>query len=81
MFDADGHLQVANQEYEKLIGAPETELKQMPHGDLMARIKMRLQPPVSPELGRRLFLDSEGELEEEITDDSNPRCFTAPERP
>ena len=75
MFDAGGRLQVANRGYEKLIGAPETELKQMPPGDLMARIKTRLQPPVLPELGRQLFFDSVGELEEEITDAPNPRLF------
>ena len=75
MFDAGGRLQVANRGYEKLIGAPETELKQMPPGDLMARIKTRLRPPVLPELGRQLFFDSVGELEEEITDAPNPRLF------
>ena len=75
MFDAGGRLQVANRGYEKLIGAPETELKQMPPGDLMARIKTRLRPPVLPELGRQLFFDSVGELEEEITDAPDPRLF------
>ena len=75
MFDAGGRLQVANRGYEKLIGAPETELKQMPPGDLMARIKTRLRPPVLPELGRQLFFDSVGELEEEVTAAPNPRLF------
>ena len=73
MFDAGGRLQVANREYERLIGAPETELKQMPPTDLLARINARLRPPVLPELGRQLFLDSVGELEEEVTDnDASP---------
>ena len=70
MFDAGGRLQVANREYERLIGAPESELKEMPPSDLMARIKARLRPPVLPELGRQLFLDSVGELEEEVTDNN-----------
>ena len=73
MFDAGGRLQVANREYERLIGAPETELKQMPPTDLLARINARLRPAVLPELGRQLFLDSVGELEEEVTDnDASP---------
>ena len=83
MFDADGHLQVANQGYEKLLDATESELKQMSPSDLMARIEVRLRPPVLPESGRELFLDSTGDLEEEASesDDSNPRLFyrsTAP---
>ena len=77
MFDAGGRLQVANRGYEKLIGAPETELKQMPSSDLLARIKSRLRSPVQPELGRQLFFDSVGEVEEEVTDsdDSPARLF------
>ena len=77
MFDAGGRLQVANREYEKLIGAPESELKETPPTDLMARVNARLRPPVLPELGRRLFFDSVGELEEEVTgnDASPPRLF------
>ena len=75
MFDADGRLQVANREYESLIGAPETELKQMQQADFIARVETRLRPAILPELGRRLFLDIKGELEEEITDGSSPRLF------
>ena len=83
MFDAEGHLQVANQGYEQLLDAPESELKQMPPSDLRARIEARLQPPVLPELGRGLLLDRTGDLEAEITaaGDSTPRLFyrsTAP---
>ena len=73
MFDAGGRLQVANQEYEKLIGAPESALRDMPPADLLARINARLRPAVLPELGRQLFFDSVGELEEEVTgDDASP---------
>ena len=77
MFDAGGRLQVANRAYEKLIGAPENDLKEMPPADLMARINARLRPPVLPELARQLFFDSVGELEEEVTanDASPPRLF------
>lgn len=77
MFDAGGRLQVANRGFETLIGAAESELKQMPPSDLMARIKSRLRSPVQPELGRQLFFDSVGELEEEVTDsdDSPSRLF------
>ena len=83
MFDAGGCLQVANQGYEQLLNATESELKQMPPSDLMARLKARLRPPVLPEWGRGLFLDRTGDLEEETTaaGDSNPRLFyrsTAP---
>ena len=83
MFDAGGCLQVANQGYEQLLNATESELKQMPPSDLMARLKARLRPPVLPEWGRGLFLDRTGDLEEETTTagDSNPRLFyrsTAP---
>ena len=83
MFDADGRLQVANQGYEQLLDATESELKQMPPSDLMARIEARLRPPGLPELGRELFLDSTGDLEEEVAEagDSTPRLFyrsTAP---
>ncbi|MDE2809448.1 MAG: sigma 54-interacting transcriptional regulator [Gemmatimonadota bacterium] len=85
MFDADGRLQVANQGYEKLLEATESELKQMSPSDLMARIGERLRPPALPELGRELFLDSAGDLEEEVSEagDSTPRLFyrsTAPVR-
>ena len=77
MFDAGGRLQVANRAYEKLVGAPESELKEMPPTDLLARINARLRPPVLPELARQLFFDSVGELEEEVTDNdaSPPRLF------
>ena len=77
MFDAGGRLQVANRAYEKLIGAPENDLKEMPPADLMARINARLRPPVLPELARQLFFDSVGELEEEVTDNdaSSSRLF------
>ena len=77
MFDAGGRLQVANRAYEKLTGAPESELKEMPPTDLLARINARLRPPVLPELARQLFFDSVGELEEEVTgnDASPPRLF------
>ena len=77
MFDAGGRLQVANRAYEKLVGAPESELKEMPPTDLLARINARLRPPVLPELARQLFFDSVGELEEEVTgnDASPPRLF------
>ena len=83
MFDADGRLQVANQGYEKLLEATESELKQMSPSDLIERIGERLRPPVLPELGRELFLDRTGDLEEEVSEagDSNPRLFyrsTAP---
>lgn len=83
MFDADGRLQVANQGYEKLLDATESELKQMSPSDLMARIGERLRPPGLPESGRGLFSDRTGDLEEEViaADDSNPRLFyrsTAP---
>ena len=83
MFDADGRLQVANQGYEKLLDATESELKQMPPSDLRARIKARLRPPGLPELESELFLNSAGDLEEEIAaaGDSTPRLFyrsTAP---
>ena len=83
MFDAEGRLQVANQGYEQLLDAAESELKQMPPSDLMARIRVRLRPPGLPELGRGLLLDRTGDLEEEATEagDSNPRLFyrsTAP---
>ena len=83
MFDAEGCLQVANQGYEKLLDAAESELRQMSPSDLMARIGERLRPPVLPELGRELFLDRMGDLEEGVSEagDSNPRLFyrsTAP---
>lgn len=83
MFDAEGRLQVANQGYEKLLDAAESELQQMPPSDLRARIKARLRPPGLPELGRELFLNSAGDLEEEVAEagDSTPRLFyrsTAP---
>ena len=86
MFDAEGRLQVANQGYEKLLDAAESELQQMPPSDLRARIKARLRPPGPPglpELGRELFLNSAGDLEEEVAEagDSTPRLFyrsTAP---
>ena len=45
MFDADGRLQVANQGYEKLFDATESELKQMSPRDLIERSKERLRPP------------------------------------
>ncbi|MYC74082.1 MAG: response regulator [Gemmatimonadetes bacterium] len=83
MFDAEGRLQVANQGYEKLLDAAESELQQMPPSDLAARIKVRLRPPVGPELGRGLLLDRAGDLEEEVAaaGDAKPRLFyrsTAP---
>ena len=83
MFDADGRLQVANQGYEKLLDAAESELQQMPPSDLRERIEARLRPPGLPELGRELFLDRTGDLEEEVAaaGDSTPRLFyrsTAP---
>ena len=83
MFDADGRLQVANQGYEKLLDAAESELQQMSPSNLTARIKARLRPPVGPELGRGLLLDRAGDLEEEIAaaGDAKPRLFyrsTAP---
>lgn len=83
MFDAEGRLQVANQGYEKLLDAAESELQQMPPSDLRARIEARLRPPGLPELGRELFLDRTGDLEEEVAaaGDSTPRLFyrsTAP---
>ena len=83
MFDAEGRLQVANQGYEKLLDAAESELQQMPPSDLRARIEARLRPPGLPELGRELFLDNTGDLEEEVAEagDSTPRLFyrsTAP---
>ena len=83
MFDAEGRLQVANQGYEKLLDAAESELQQMPPSDLRARIEVRLRPPGLPELGRELFLDRTGDLEEEVAaaGDSTPRLFyrsTAP---
>ena len=83
MFDAGGRIQVANQGYEKLLDATESELKGMPPGDLRARIMARLRPPVLPESEGGLFLGSSGELEEEVTAAgvSKPRLFyrsTAP---
>jgi len=83
MFDAEGRLQVANQGYEKLLEATESELKQMSPSDLIERIGERLRPPALPELGRELFLDRTGDLEEEVSEagDSTPRLFyrsTAP---
>ena len=83
MFDAEGRLQVANQGYEKLLDATESELQQMPPIDLIERIEARLRPPGLPELGRELFLDRTGDLEEEVAaaGDSTPRLFyrsTAP---
>ena len=83
MFDAEGRLQVANQGYEQLLDATESELKQMSPSDLIERIGERLRPPVLPELGHGLFLDRTGDLEEEVSEagDSNPRLFyrsTAP---
>ncbi len=83
MFDAEGRLQVANQGYEKLLDATESELKQISPSDLIERIGERLRPPGLPELGRELFLDHAGDLEEEATEagDSTPRLFyrsTAP---
>ena len=83
MFDSEGCLQVANQGYEKLLDATASELKQMPPSDLVERIGKRLRPPGLPALGRELFLDRAGDLEEEVTaaDDSNSRLFyrsTAP---
>ena len=83
MFDAEGRLQVANQGYEKLLDAAESELKQMSLNDLVERMKVRLRPSGLPELGRELFLDRAGDLEEEVTEagDSTPRLFyrsTAP---
>ena len=83
MFDAEGRLQVANQGYEKLLDAAESELQQMSPSDLTARIKTRLRSPVGPELGRGLLLDRAGDLEEEVAaaGDATPRLFyrsTAP---
>ena len=83
MFDAEGRLQVANQGYEKLLDAAESELQQMPPSDLRERIKTRLRSPVGPELGRGLLLDRAGDLEEEVAaaDAAKPRLFyrsTAP---
>ena len=83
MFDAEGRLQVANQGYEKLLDAAESELQQMLPSDLRERIEARLRPPGLPELGRELFLDNTGDLEEEVAEagDSSPRLFyrsTAP---
>ena len=83
MFDAEGRLQVANQGYEKLLDATESELKQMSPSDLRERIGERLRSPGLPALGRELFLDRAGDLEEEVTEtgDSTPRLFyrsTAP---
>ena len=83
MFDAEGRLQVANQGYEKLFDAAESELQQMPPSELRERIKTRLRSPVGPELGRGLLLDRAGDLEEEVAaaDAAKPRLFyrsTAP---
>ena len=83
MFDAEGRLQLANQGYEKLFDATESELKQMSPSDLAERIQASLRPPGLPALGHELFLDSKGDLEEEVTEagDSTPRLFyrsTAP---
>ena len=83
MFNAGGRLQVANQGYEKLLDATESELKEMPARDLRARLMARLRPPVLPESEGGLVLGSSGELEEEVTEAgvSNPRLFyrsTAP---
>ncbi len=83
MFDAGGRLQVANQGYEKILDATESELKHMPPRDFRQRLRGRLRPPVLPEPGRQLFLDSAGDLEEEISEAgvSKPRLFyrsTAP---
>ena len=83
MFDAEGRLQVANQGYEQLLDAAESELKKMSPSDLIERIGERLRPPVLPELGHGLFLDRTGDLEEEVSEagNSNPRLFyrsTAP---
>jgi len=83
MFDAEGRLQVANQGYEKLLDAAESELQQMPPSQLRERIKTRLRSPVEPELGRGLLLDRAGDLEEEVAaaDAAKPRLFyrsTAP---
>ena len=77
MFDAGGHLQVANTGYEELIGVPESELRQMPPDDLMARVKARLRPPAPPGVGDGLFADSRGELLEEVAAGgaSAPRLF------
>lgn len=68
---------MANQGYEKLLDATESELKQMPLGDLTARIKARLRPLGLPELGRGLFSDRTGDLEEEViaAGVSAPRLF------
>ena len=83
MFDAGGRIQVANQGYEKLLDATESELKGMPARDLRARLMARLRPPVLPESEGGLVLGSSGELEEEVTEAgvSKPRLFyrsTAP---
>ena len=83
MFNAGGRLQVANQGYEKLLDATESELKEMPARDLRARLMARLRPPVLPESEGGLVLGSSGELEEEVTEAgvSKPRLFyrsTAP---
>ena len=77
MFDGGGRIQVANQGYEKLLDATESELKQMPPGGLRERIMARLRPPVPPESEGGLFLDSAAELEEEVTPagTSKPRLF------
>ena len=77
MFDAGGRLQIANEGYEKLIGADESELRQMPPADLSARMKKRLRPAAPPELGSRFFSDGLGELHEEVTaaGTSNPLLF------
>ena len=85
MFDAEGRLQVANQGYEQLFDATESELKQMSSSDLIERIRARLRPPVLPEWGRGLFSDRTGDLEEEViaAGVSAPRLFyrsTAPVR-
>ena len=77
MFDGGGRLQVANQGYEKLLGATERELKGMAAADLRARTMARLRPPVLPESEGGLLLGSAGELEEEVAESgvSRPRLF------
>ena len=81
MIDAGGRLQVANREYQKLLGASEADLKHMPPEELRARVRACLRPPLVPALGHRLFLDNVGQLEEEITATAPPRLFFRSQAP
>ena len=58
MHDGDGRLVFANQEYERLLGLGEKELRRIPPGDLTARFKERFREPDLGDVEGRFLLDS-----------------------